>query len=53
MFELVDVYNRVQAKRFDQEWDDQEILTVVYRAYFDLSESKKTQFDSLVAKALK
>lgn len=53
MFELIDVYNMVQAKRFDQEWEDQESLEDGYRTYSDLSASKQAQFDRLIKKALK
>lgn len=53
MFELDDVYNMVQAKRFDQEWEDQKSLADAYRIYSDLSATKQAQFDSLVTKALK
>lgn len=53
MFELVDVYNMVLAKHFDQEWEDQESFEDAYHVYSNLSASKQTQFDRLVTKALK
>lgn len=53
MFDLVDIYNMVQAKRFDLEWEDQQSLADAYRTYSGLSASKQIQFESLVTKALK
>lgn len=53
MFELVDIYNMVLAKRCDQEWEDQDSLEGAYETYNNLSKSKQSKFDKLVQKALK